>query len=196
MTRLPTIALLAAGACAPRSVSGPVESDRNLLIYARPNVDAARELDQEGVRSFAETRYADALAYFRAARSLGGPASELWNIARCLEHVDDAEGAARTLDQYLAQRDLPAADRTEAEREGQTIRTRTSVLMVTTIPTGAMVTVDGQPALGPTPASTDIRPGSHTLVIRRPGYVARTLPVEARFGRAVIVALDLEAARK
>lgn len=198
MTRLSMIALLAAGACAPYPSGAPPASDadRNALLYAQPNVETARELDQNGVHSFGEGRYSDALAYFRAARSLGGPASELWNVARCLEHMGDPEGAARTLDEYLAQRDVLPADRAEAQREAQAIRTHTSVLTVTTTPTGATVTVDGQPAFGPTPASTEIRPGAHIIEVRRAGYALRTLPIEARFGRAVIVALDLEAARK
>jgi hypothetical protein len=191
-------ALLAAGACAPRPSSAPPSSDgdRNALLYAQPSVDTARELDQNGVHSFGEGRYSDALAYFRAARSLGGPASELWNVARCLEHMGDPEGAARTLDDYLSQKDVLPADRAEAQREALAIRTHTSVLTVTTSPTGASVTVDGQPAFGPTPASTEIRPGAHTIVVRRAGYGLRTLPIEASFGRAVIVALDLETARK
>jgi len=196
MTRLPTIALLAVGACTPRADGGVKVGGAELLLYARPDVGAARELDQEGVRSFAGSRYADALAYFRSARTLGGPPSELWNIARCLERLDDPEGAARTLDEYLAQRDLPPADRVEAQREVVAIRARTSALTVTTIPAGATVAVDGQTAFGPTPATTELRPGAHTLVVRRAGYATRTLPIDARFGRAVIVALDLEAAQK
>jgi hypothetical protein len=196
MIRLATVALMAASACAVRPGGETAEIDRGLLLYARPNVNAARELDHEGVKSFAESRYSDALAYFRAARKLGGPASELWNIARCLERLEDPEGAARALDLYLSQRDLATADRAEAQRESLAIRTRASVLTVTTIPSGATVTIDGQAAIGPTPAAGELRPGSHVLVFRRTGYVTRMLPVEARFGRAVIVALDLEAARK
>jgi hypothetical protein len=190
------IALLAASACAPHAGGGRREGDADALLRAKPNVDTARELDQEGVRSFGEGRYSDALAYFRAARSMGGPASELWNVARCLERLDDPEGATRTLDEYLAQRDLPPADRAQAEREVQAVRARGSVLTVATTPTGATVAVDGQPAPGPTPVSVDVRPGMHTLVVRRAGYADRTLPVEARFGRVVIVTLDLEATRK
>jgi len=196
MRRLLTIALLAAGACALHARGEQTAIGTDSLLGARRNVDTARELDQEGVRTFAEGHYADALAYFRAARSMGGPASELWNVARCLERLDDAGAAAQTLDEYLALRDLPPADRAEAEREVQAIRTRPSVLTVASNPTGATVTVDGRPALGSTPVSVDVRPGAHTLVVRRPGYSDRTLSIAARFGRAVIVTLDLEATRK
>src|SRR5579864_6028668 len=150
MIRLATIALLAASACAVRTGSGTAEDDGDLLLYARPDVNAARELDHEGVKSFAESRYSDALAYFRAARKLGGPVSEVWNIARCLERLDEPAAAARALDLYLSQRDLAPADREEAQRESQSIRTRGSALTVTTIPSGATVTVDGQAAIGPT----------------------------------------------
>ena len=71
-----------------------------------PNLDAARELDQQGVRAFREGRYQDAIRDFRAARDLGGPSSELWNIARCDERVDDAERAVQALDEYMAAPDL------------------------------------------------------------------------------------------
>jgi hypothetical protein len=164
-------------------------------VHAHANVDAARALDQEGVRSFSDGRYADALRYFNAARALGGPASELWNIARCLERMDDAEGASRAIDEYLAESDLETQDRAEAEREAQSLKTRASVLTVTTTPAGATMTLDGQP-VGATPATLELRAGSHTLVLKREGFATETRPVEARFGRAVIVALDLVAARR
>jgi hypothetical protein len=195
MTRLAPIALLAASACAPRrdAMRWPAGSD--VPVHARANVDAARSLDQEGVRSFSDGRYSDAIRYFNAARALGGPASELWNIARCLERIDDAEGAARAIDEYLAESDLEAQDRAEAEREAQSLRTRASMLTVTTTPPGATMTLDGQ-SVGATPATLELRAGPHTLVLKREGFATETRPVEARFGRAVIVALDLVSTRK
>jgi hypothetical protein len=157
----------------------------------RSSVDTARELDQQGVRSFRAGRYTDAIAYFRAAFQLGGPSSELWNIVRCREGMDDAEGAAAAIDDYLAQKDVLPQDRTDAAREAQALRGRASVLTVTTRPPGASVTIDGKPAPGSTPLSTDVRAGSHTVAVQRGGYLPATQSVEARFGRAVIVTLDL-----
>jgi hypothetical protein len=159
-------------------------------------VDAARELDQEGVRSFRAGRYGDAIDYFRAAYSLGGPSSELWNIVRCREGLDDAEGASAAIDDYLAGKDISAQDRADAQREAQGLRSRASTLTVTTTPSGASLTVDGRPVAGLTPLSIDLRAGSHSLLLRRDGYLPVTHPVEARFGRAVIVTLDLERAAK
>jgi hypothetical protein len=159
-------------------------------------VAAARELDREGVRSFREGRYVDAVRYFRAAFALGGPPSELWNIARSREKLDDPEAAIAAIDEYLAQRDLSPPDRAEADREGRALRARPSVLTVTTNPPGATVVADGKTVLGTTPLSVELSVGAHTIVLRRDGYLAETRPVEARFGRALIVALDLTRAVK
>ncbi len=160
------------------------------------NLAAARQLDQVGVQRFRDGHYADAIRYFEAAFRLGGPSSELWNVARSRERIDDAEGACISIDEYLARHDLSPEDRAEAEREAQALRTRASVLSVTTTPAGALVTVDGTQAPGQTPISLEIRAGPHTLVVRREGSSPETRRFEARFGRAVIVSLDLGATGK
>jgi hypothetical protein len=166
-------------------------ADEHMSVGARPNVEAARELDQAGVRSFRDGRYVDAALYFRAAHDLGGPSSELWNIARCRERLDDAEGAAVALEDYLGRHDLAPQDRAGAQREAQALRARSSILTVTTTPSGATVTLDGKEASGQTPLSVEVPPGPHALLVRRDGYSVETRRFEARFGRAVIVSLDL-----
>jgi hypothetical protein len=190
--RLLLSALLATVACAPAGTRAADPGDAGAIArHGRGDLDAARELDQEGVRAFRDGRFGDAIRYFRAAYRLGGPSSELWNIARCRERMDDAEGAAGAIEQYLAQRDLGAVDRTEAARELDALRARSSTLTITTVPSGAAVTLDGKQAAGPTPLSLEIRPGAHTLSVHRDGYATETRPLEARFGRAVIVSLEL-----
>jgi hypothetical protein len=193
MCRLP-IALLAAASCMPRATHPG--DDESLQTRGRPNVDAARELDQEGVRAFREGRYADALRYFRGAYWFGGPSSELWNVARCRERLDDGEGASAAIDEYLARHDLSPSDRAGAAQEQQALSARPSTLTVTTMPTGASVTLDGKQGVGRTPLSVEVSPGSHTMAVRRDGYSVETRAVEAHFGRAVIVSLDLAPAGK
>ncbi len=185
------LALLLATSCAPNAARPRDPASGAGAAGAHKSLDAARELDQAGVRLFKEGRYADAERHFGAAYRLGGPSSELWNVARCRERLDDAEGAARALEEYLAQRDLAPGDRTEAEREAGALRARPSLLTVTTTPSGAAVTVDGKPIGEPTPVSVEVAAGSHSLTVRRDGYSTETRPLEARFGRAVIVSLEL-----
>src|SRR6266852_4035645 len=123
------LGLLATAACVPRIASSA--ADEHVIKAARPNVEGARELDQAGVHSFRDGHYVDAARYFRAAQDLGGPSSELWNIARCRERLDDAEGATAAIEDYLTRRDLAPKDRAEAEREAQALRGRPSTLTVT-----------------------------------------------------------------
>jgi hypothetical protein len=191
--RLSAIALTAAAvSCAlPPSRSG---ADGEPDIRARPNLDSARELDREGVRAFRENRYADAIRYFRAAYRLGGPSSELWNLARSQERLDDPESAVASIQEYLALHDLSPQDRAEAEHELQVLRTRPSMLTITTTPPGAAVIVDGRQTLGPTPFSAELSAGSHMISVRMGGFLEEKRSLDARFGRAVIVAVDLERA--
>src|SRR5262249_18502213 len=95
------------------------------------------------------------------------------------------------IDEYLAQKDVLPQDRADAAREAHALASRPSVLTVTTAPPGASVTVDGKTAPGSTPLSVDLRAGSHTVAVQRGGYLPATQSVEARFGRAIIVTLDL-----
>ena len=178
------------------SHAGNVEGGTFSAAAGRGSVEGARQLDQEGVRSFRAGRYNDAIAYFHAAYQLGGPSSELWNIVRCREGLDDPEGAASAIDEYLALKDLTAQDRADGAREAQSLRGRTSTLTVTTGPSGATVVVDGKTAPGTTPLSAELRAGTHAVTIRREGYSPVVQSVEARFGRAVIVTLDLERVSK
>jgi outer membrane receptor for ferrienterochelin and colicins len=190
--RLAVIALLTTAACVPAKAPAPLPPDEEgPPRRGAPSLEAARELDQEGVRAFRDARFADAIRFFRAAYRLGGPSSELWNIARSRERMDDPEAAAAAIEQYLLQTDLSSQDRTDADRELQLLRSRSSVLTVTTAPSGATVTVDGRATSSATPLSIDVRPGAHTLSVHRDGYVDATRPFEARYGRAVIVSLDL-----
>lgn len=155
-----------------------------------PNVEAARELDREGVRAFASARYRDAIEYFREAHRLGGPPSELWNVSRCHERLDEAELAAKVIDEYLAQQGLHTDERSEAQRELTALRSRVSMLTIATTPTGAALIIDGQ-AAGASPITTELAPGAHTVIARRDGYQMQTTKVEARFGRAILLELDL-----
>jgi hypothetical protein len=157
----------------------------------KANIEAARELDQQGVRAFRDGRYEDAVRYFRAAYRLGGPASELWNIARARERLDQPEAAAHAIEEYLAQSTLTSDERAEAEREDKALRSRPSALTVATRPSGATMAIDGRTTTGVTPLTLEIRAGPHTIAIKRAGYRTLTRQLEARFGRAVIVELEL-----
>jgi len=154
-------------------------------------IDRARGLDQQGVRAFREGRFRDAIRFFDEASRLGGPSSEIWNVARCYQRLDEPQDAARTLERYLEQTDLMPSERAEADRELQEIRRRPSQMSIDSDPAGATATVDGKPSGAPTPVGVDIAPGPHHIRIERAGFHPYETDVEASFGRAILVTTKL-----
>jgi hypothetical protein len=190
----PFAVVLAALSCIPQQRPGdtlmpaPKHVDNGSLKGS--DLDAARELDQEGVRAFAAGRYREAIHFFNEARRLGGPATELWNIARCHDRLDEPEESAKAIEAYLAET-IGTDERTDAQRELERLKMRSSTLVAITAPPGAAVTIDGQPASGATPLSAELPAGSHTVAFKRDGYAPKTVRVDARFGRGVILEIEL-----
>jgi hypothetical protein len=188
---LPLLSLALRGASAAIAVSGA------LLVpspaWASADMERARLLDQQGVRAYKEERYNDAIRFFEEAFHIGGPPSELWNIARCHLRLDDPEDAAKEIERYLGQSGLSPEDRAEATQQLHEIQHRHSTLTVASSPSGATVFVDnkrGAPA-GVTPATIDLPPGSHTVYVEKPGYEPYDKSVDAKYGRALLVDTQL-----
>jgi hypothetical protein len=176
-------ALVAAFAMtAPRRVG----AEPSRTVASPDDLERARTLDQQGVRAFREGRYNDAIRYFEEAFRLGGPSSELWNIARCDLKLDDPEAASVALDSYLAGSDLSPEDRATAKRELDDLRHRPSTVTIASSPSGASVFIDGKRA-GKTPTSIGVSAGDHVVVVQREGYSPYVDHPVARFGRAIIV---------
>ena len=156
-------------------------------------IAAARELDQQGVRAFTEGRYRQAYFFFDEARRRGGPATELWNMARCLQKMGDVEGAIAALERYLEEPRLSSHEREEGRRELAELNKRPSRVTALSDPAGAVVTVGEKKSIvGRTPVSFDLPPGDHTVVVELAGRPARSERVVARFGQPVIVEVDLD----
>ncbi len=183
-----------ASACVPSSQRGdtlmPAPKRTDAGAIKGSDLDAARELDQQGVRAFAAGRYREAIRYFNEAWRLGGPPTEIWNIARCHDRLDEPEESAKAIEQYLAIPAVGGDERTDAQRELERLKTRPSILIAVTAPAGAAITVDGQP-VGVTPVSLEVAAGSHTVIFKRDGYAAKTTRVDAHFGRGVILEVEL-----
>jgi PEGA domain len=154
---------------------------------ARDDLARARALDREGAKAYGEGRYNDAIRYFEEAYRLGGPAFELWNIAKCHLRLDQPEQAAEMLERYLSLPNLPRADRDAAAEQLDALKKRPSTLTVSSTPSGAKVWVDGKAIEGRTPLSITVAAGPHTVTVSSTTNTPHTRQVEARYGRAVIV---------
>lgn len=147
----------------------------------------ARAFDREGVVAFEARRYHDAIAYFEAALSNGGPPSERWNTAKCHLRLDEPEQAEADLRSYLTLSGLTAEDRREADALLDTILRRPSELTVTSVPLGLPVALDGR-SLGTTPVSAWVAAGEH-LVLTERGASRDERRVAAHHGHAILVEL-------
>jgi hypothetical protein len=116
------------------------------------------------VKAYAECRFDDAIHYFEEAYPLGGPAFEIWNVAKCHLRLDQPEQAAASLERYLATPNLPKEEREGARWQLESPKKRPSRLTVSSTPIGALVTVDGKDVPGRTPVSVSVPPGSHTVI--------------------------------
>jgi hypothetical protein len=176
--------LLAALLAAPAALAAPKDEE-----LAR-----ARALDQQGVRAYKEGRYNDAIRYFSEAFKLGGPPSELWNIAKCHMRLDQPDQASDAYDRYLMQPGLSQQDKAEARSELEELKQRRSILTVASAPSRATVYLDGKhnELAGTTPFSVQLTPGTHKVEIEQRGYKPYSEEVEAKYGRAIIVDAQLE----
>jgi hypothetical protein len=183
-------ALLAAGAilgaAIPAAAAPPRRTEKN------DPLSRARALDKEGAKAYAEGRYRDAIRAFEEAYRLGGPAFELWNIAKCHLRLDQSEQAADMLERYLAIPNIPKDDREEANQQLESLKKRPSTLTVTSTPSGAQVALDGKAVGGKTPLSLSVPAGQHSVTVTSEGGATQTKQIDARFGRAITVEAGAE----
>lgn len=180
----------AALAIAPRTSHAQTGAAQDLV--------RARELDQQGVHAYRDGHYRDAIKLFEEAHRLGGPSSEIWNIARCYQKLDEPEQAEALFARYLAQNDLSAEDRAAATKELDELAKQPSMLSVDSDPPGAAVLVDGKrPAreTDVTPMALEVAPGRHTVRVETTGVRPFETTVDARYGRAILVRADLRRGR-
>ena len=151
----------------------------------------ARFFDHEGVKAFSEGRFRDAMALFKQSYFAGGPPTELWNVARCQLKLEDTAGAAETLATYLGKKNLAEDDRREAARLLDEIEHRSSTFVVASTPSGAQVMVDAH-VVGTTPLAATLAPGRHEVRVSRTDAGSATRTVEAKYGHAIVLDLELE----
>lgn len=154
-------------------------------------MERARAFDQAGVKAYTEGRFREAIVLFEEAFFDGGPASELWNEAKCWLRLDDGPEAAKALRRYLAESGLPADEKAEAERLLDEIQRRPSSLTVATTPAGAVVRLDDR-VMGVSPLTTSVTPGKHALRLEHAAAGTYDTSVEARDGQAIAFGIDLE----
>jgi tetratricopeptide (TPR) repeat protein len=151
----------------------------------------ARDAYTRGQAAFAAGRFADAEAAFSQAYAAVPNPIVLVSLAECQVQLGKLEDAYTTLQNYLKARP-DAPDRTEVERKAAELAALPSTLALTTEPPGAMVELDGQPTPQLTPVELQVARGEHTLRLTLAGHKTKEVPLQARIGARLELAVTLE----
>jgi PEGA domain len=105
---------------------------------------------QHAVSLYGEADYRAALVEFKRAYTLAPNPSVLYNVGETQYELQDYAGALTTFEHFLAEAAAGDAHRPEVDADLEVLRARVGHVTIVTVPPGADVTVDDQPA-GKTP---------------------------------------------
>jgi hypothetical protein len=149
---------------------------------------------QRGVALYGEADYRAALVEFRRAYTIAPNAGVLYNIGETQYQLQDYAGALTTFERYVAESGTGDGHRAEVENNLEVLRARVGHVAVSTVPAGADVSVDDQPA-GRTPLDHAllVSIGHRKLVATLAGRPAVTRYVDVAAGDSLAVTLPLPA---
>jgi tetratricopeptide (TPR) repeat protein len=157
--------------------------------------EQAKQLYLLGAEAFGAQRNADAIRYFRSAARLVPSPKLTYNIALAYDEMGDTGPALAAFRAFLTEEpdSQHGADVTQrvAELEHRLQTGGVQLVTVTSDPPGATLRVAGE-ALGVTPWTGVLAPGSYQVRLDLPGYTARTLEVAVASDQPVDVRLALE----
>jgi tetratricopeptide (TPR) repeat protein len=187
---LTALSMSAPSALAAEPSSGTRKGDS---VAAQP-LELARVRYRQGVDAYKEGRFREAIDLFLEADELSPSAALSFNIAAAYEKIAQPASALRWYRDYL-RRAPDAADRSQVEAlvtgfEQGLAKDGKQQLTVTSAPPGAALTVDGS-AVGITPWTGEIAPGSHRLDFRLSGREPASRALELPADRAIDVAIEL-----
>jgi tetratricopeptide (TPR) repeat protein len=150
---------------------------------------------QRGVSLYGEADYRSALVEFKRAYALAPNVAVLYNVGEAEFQLQDYASALTTFRHYLAEAAPAEPHRSEVENNVEILRSRVGHISVTTVPAGADVTVDDQPA-GKTPLQESILVsiGHRKVIAAMPGRQPVTRYVDVAADDNAAVTLPLGAA--
>jgi tetratricopeptide (TPR) repeat protein len=158
----------------------------------------AEQRFREGRVAYGAGRYRDAIEAFQAADAIVPSAALSFNSALAYEHLPDVAGALRSYREYLRRSETP--DNTARilarinELEKQLVSRGVQQVTVLSQPPGAGIVVDGH-AMGITPWTGELSPGSHDVTLTLKGYrtISRSFALAKEHALDVSLELPVEA---
>jgi hypothetical protein len=187
MKRLPAICPLPV-AMAIVLVALPCAADEEKLS-AEDALLLAEKHASQGLAHYKEGEYELAVEEFTAAQDLVPNTSNIYNIARSYDNMGRYKQAAAYYQKYIKQGGQKSE---KAASYLETIRQMPSQVLVSSVPAGADVFVDGSDeSIGQTPVKTGLSPGKHTIAVKLLGHEARSKDLEVVFLEDVSISFNL-----
>jgi hypothetical protein len=158
------IAAQAAAQPATESAEAPLPTDDEIAVRLAEPDTTAEQAYQIGARLFEARRYAAAEQAWLRAYSIGREPTLLVGVADTRQRRDDAAGAVAMLEQYLVERP-DAPDRASVEARVATLLKSPARLQVRSLEPGHAILLDGVPSGKKTPATLEVEPGEHTVIV-------------------------------
>ena len=161
---------------------------------AKP-LERARARYREGVAAYQDGRFRDAIDLFLEADHLAPSAALSFNIGAAYEKLGEPAAALRWYHDYL-RRAPEATDRARVEAlisgfEHDLETNGVQQLTVSSTPEEAELSVDGR-AVGTTPWTGEIAPGSHVLSWTLAGRASESRTIDLPSDHAIDVAVELQ----
>jgi tetratricopeptide (TPR) repeat protein len=155
------------------------------------NGEAGRHF-RRGVALYSEANYTGALVEFKRAYGLERSAAALYDAGEAQYQLQDYAGALMTFRRFLAEYGPSENHRAEVAQAVEVLRSRVGYVTVTTVPSGADVTIDDE-ALGKTPLLEPllVSVGRRRLVASMAGRGSVTEAIDVAAGDRVSVSLQL-----
>jgi tetratricopeptide (TPR) repeat protein len=159
------------------------------------NVREAGKHFQRGVSLYNEADYRSALVEFKRAGTLSPNPAVLYNIGETQFQLQDYAGALTSFERYLSEASASDSHHNEVENNVQALRSRVGFVSIATVPAGAEVTIDDQPA-GRTPLDKPVRVtiGQRKIVATLAGRSAVVRYIDVAAEDNVSVSLQLGSA--
>lgn len=153
------------------------------------------EVYRLGVQLFQAQRYEAAERAWLRAYALERDPALLVAIADTRQRREDVPGAVAMLEQYLVERP-DAPDRASIETRLATLLKSPARLRVRSEEPGHAILVDGVPAKQKTPATIEVEPGSHTIVVVGEGRQVGEQTVQVGYGEVKELSFTRQTASK
>jgi hypothetical protein len=163
---------------APAEPSLPTSDELAAILSELSEAEDAYEL---GVRLFEAKRYEDAERAWLRAYALERDPTLLVAVADTRQRRGDEPGAVAMLEQYLVERP-DAPDKASIQARVATLLESPARLVIRSLEPGHAILLDGAPVPDKTPATIEVEPGPHTVVVVGDGQQVGEQAVQVGYG--------------